>query len=245
MMENYSKVPNLDNVYFTEDALECPHCQTNMVPKFLFGYICPNSILEMNAENPLVLFVICTQKNCKASFLAEYKIEISSSGKIGPVKYFYSTSGVYYYSEYEEYPDEIEYYEKMIKKRPFYKSFIDIYKEAFTAESNSLGQIAGMGYRKAIEFLVKEYAMHLNSEKAETIASTALGTVINNYLSFDEELLNISKRASWLGNDEVHYLKKWIGKDINDLKKVILLTIQTIERVESIKDYINDMKDPR
>ncbi len=38
-----------------------------------------------------------------------------------------------------------------------------------------------------------------------------------------------AKRASWLGNDETHYLRKWEGKDLEDLKELLRLVVTTIE----------------
>jgi len=47
-----------------------------------------------------------------------------------------------------------------------------------------------------------------------------LNTVITKYLSGDK-LPVVSKRAAWLGNDETHYERRWVGKDLQDLKKLI------------------------
>ena len=37
-----------------------------------------------------------------------------------------------------------------------------------------------------------------------------------------------ASRATWLGNDETHYIKKWPDKDLSDLKKLIDLTLHWI-----------------
>jgi len=46
------------------------------------------------------------------------------------------------------FPKEVEKYSK---------NFIVIYNQAFTAEINGLTEICGLGYRKAFEFLIKDY----------------------------------------------------------------------------------------
>jgi hypothetical protein len=43
-------------------------------------------------------------------------------------------------------------------------NFCDIYNEAYSAEQQSLMQICGMGYRKALEFLIKDYLIYLKPE---------------------------------------------------------------------------------
>ena len=35
--------------------------------------------------------------------------------------------------------------------------FLTIYNQSLSAEDNNLDQIAGIGYRKALEFLIKDY----------------------------------------------------------------------------------------
>ena len=51
----------------------------------------------------------------------------------------------------------------------------------------------------------------------------------------------MAKRAAWLGNDETHYLRKWEGKDLDELKRLIELTIRWIEMVELSDGYIEEM----
>lgn len=38
-----------------------------------------------------------------------------------------------------------------------------------------------------------------------------------------------AQRAAWLGNDEVHYLRKWEEHDLQDLKQLIQLMVTTIQ----------------
>jgi hypothetical protein len=37
-----------------------------------------------------------------------------------------------------------------------------------------------------------------------------------------------ASRATWLGNDETHYVRTWEDKDLSDLKKLIDLTLYWI-----------------
>jgi archaellum biogenesis ATPase FlaH len=132
-----------------------------------------------------------------------------------------------------------------VSRRPFYESFLKIYTQSSSAEASGLDQIAGMGYRKAFEFLIKDYAQYLKQDQSDRITKMPLIQVIKEFLADDKRLVDIASRAAWLGNDESHYLKKWIDKDISDLKKVIILTLQSIEHTEATNEYISSMPSPK
>lgn len=102
-----------------------------------------------------------------------------------------------------------------------------IYEQALRAEENDLDQIAGLGYRKALEFLVKDYAISQNPSDAENIKQRALNNCIETFIKYPKAKA-LAKRAAWLGNDYAHYLKKHTDRDISDLKKLISLTMQWI-----------------
>jgi len=98
--------------------------------------------------------------------------------------------------------------------------FVLVYNQALEAENRNLDQIAGLGYRKSLEFLIKDFCIHKNPEHDKKIKKLFLGDVISNYIE-DERILNPAKISAWLGNDHAHYVAKWENKDINDLKKFI------------------------
>jgi len=53
---------------------------------------------------------------------------------------------------------------------------------------------------------------------------------------------SVAERATWLGNDETHYYRKWENKDISDLKALLRLTINAIENQLLAESYENEMK---
>ena len=95
-------------------------------------------------------------------------------------------------------------------------NFVSIYKEAEEAQQLGLSQIAGPGYRKAFEFLIKDYAISIKPENQVDIESMFSGNVVKEFIT-DPRIQAVAKRALWLGNDETHYLKKWVAHDIDDL----------------------------
>lgn len=99
-----------------------------------------------------------------------------------------------------------------------------IYNQAYAAEQMRLGEITGVGYRKALEFLIKDFAGHKYPDQQSKILSTPLASCIKLFID-DPRIKKVAERAVWLGNDETHYLRKWSDKDIHDLKLLIQLTI--------------------
>jgi len=125
--------------------------------------------------------------------------------------------------------------------------FCAIYEQAQKAEQHGLELVAGPGYRKALEFLIKDYIISGFTEKDEALAAkkdtvekTQLGTCIATHIK-NENIKGIAKRAAWLGNDETHYVRKWEDKDLQDLKKLIRLTLHWIEMETLTGEVIADM----
>jgi hypothetical protein len=123
-------------------------------------------------------------------------------------------------------------------------SFASIYTESHTAKEMGLEQIAGPGFRKAFEFLIKDYAQtRLKDDKTkEEVAKVFVGTVVSKFIE-DPRIQDIAKRALWLGNDETHYLRKWTEHDIEDLIALIRLTIHWIEMELLSERYKQEMPD--
>lgn len=113
--------------------------------------------------------------------------------------------------------------------------FCTVYKEASLAESYGLDQVCGVGYGKALEFLIKDYAKRENSSVAGDIEKASLVACIERYIS-DPGIRNSSNLARWLRNDETHYVRKYLGRDIKDLRRLIDLTVALIENAERRRD---------
>lgn len=119
-------------------------------------------------------------------------------------------------------------------------TFVEIFNQSMEAESKELDQLVGIGLRKALEFLVKDYAIAENPGTEEEIRRTLLGNCISQYVS-DPNVRECAKRAAWLGNDETHYTRKWETKDITDLKLLVRLTVNWIDNSLLTKKYIAEM----
>src|SRR5690606_2347047 len=100
------------------------------------------------------------------------------------------------------------------------------------------------GYRKALEFLIKDYAISLHPDKVDEIKKLQLVPVINKFLTGDQ-LPVVSVRAAWLGNDETHYERRWAGKELKDLKNLIEATAYFIAMQRLVGNLPQEMPDPK
>lgn len=107
-------------------------------------------------------------------------------------------------------------------------NFCDVYAQSCKAEQEHLDLIAGMGYRRALEFLCKDYAVSLHPDEYEQILAMPLAQCIKKYI--DKRVISqLAERVAWLGNDHAHYISKHPDKDLNDLKKILEMVIKWID----------------
>src|SRR4029077_20095301 len=111
----------------------------------------------------------------------------------------------YYYSKPQQLKDRT-FSPTILKISP---DFCEIFNQAQKTEQQQWGMVAGPGYRKALEFLVKDYLRGLDPTKKEIIQATILGNLIANNIGHPK-IKAMAIRAAWLGNDETHYLRKWV-----------------------------------
>ena len=78
---------------------------------------------------------------------------------------------------------ERDFDDKLKKVSP---QFVKIYNQALKAEEYSLDEIAGLGYRKALEFLIKDFAIYNNPDKAEEIKLTWMMKCLKDYIDNDK-----------------------------------------------------------
>lgn len=120
--------------------------------------------------------------------------------------------------------------------------FVSIYNQAYFAEQINLDQICGVGYRKALEFLIKDYLISKETDEQikDIIKKKFLNNCIQDHVQNDN-IKNVAKRAVWLGNDETHYVRVWANKDVNNLKQLIDLTVRWIENEVETERVLQEM----
>ncbi|VXB42810.1 conserved hypothetical protein [Pseudomonas sp. 8BK] len=205
----------------------CPQCHHALNPKVLEATLNGNS-----SSNGTLLEIAfkCTHRSCQSMFIGQYERRLTQSGgaKVGVFHFKQSIPQKYLAPKI---PPEVE---------EISASFKAIYEQACAAETFQLNEIAGVGYRKALEFLIKDYCIHKKPEQEESIKTSLLGAVINNHVE-DVNLKTCAQRAAWLGNDETHYVRKWENKDIKDLKTLIELSCVWVRSSVLTEKYLAEM----
>ena len=189
------------NITFDEPT-ECPLCKHAIKAQELHiaGYV--------NNDNQDLLAVLYLCKNCFQPFVAHFAMtENPRTGYLNGELMLIGPSSFT--------PKEFD--PKISALSP---SFCEIYNQASEAETLNLDQIAGIGYRKALEFLVKDFCVHQHPDEENPIKGKLLGDVIRDYVD-NSRIKTLAQKASWIGNDETHYIRKHEDRDINDMKNFI------------------------
>ena len=122
--------------------------------------------------------------------------------------------------------------------------FVEVYHQAESAEASKLTELCGIGYRKALEFLVKDYAISSHPEHKEQIESSLLSKCITDYID-NEKIKTLAKASAWIGNDETHYVRKHQDYNVHDLKRFIKATVAYIEYELSFAEAFDFLNNPQ
>ena len=208
---------------YSEFPDACPICHHAIVPREVSA-----AYKGEAREGTLNLLLQCPRKACEYCFVALY--EAAPGTGQGP-DYHRLVSTWPRTAQTEAFSDVI---------RGMSPAFVEIYNQAMEAEAAALDQLTGIGLRKALEFLVKDFAVSRAPKKEKEIRQRFLGKVISSYID-DANVAACAKRAAWLGNDEAHYTRRWEDQDIDDLKRLLRLTVNWIENVLLTEAYVAEM----
>lgn len=201
---------NLKNINILD---QCLQCKKEAVPELISCYTC-DSLSSTSINVGILLFC----PHCGHFYVREY-----SATKISDYSRDYTCS-----KEITKPYDIIVNIHIPENINNISKEFIELYKQSAKAEEIGLDKICGPGYRKSLEFLIKDYAIHINPDKENEIKKASLGQVIENYYGSMPQLQSLSKMATYIGNDETHYIRKWNDQDIKSMKKFIMSAVNLI-----------------
>ncbi len=209
-----------ESTYEYEDNPDlCPICHVHISPRRIDGILIAST--SYGGEKLEIVFR-CARQGCSRFFIAVYE----KKGNSFSLQWLLPRM-----------PKKADFGELVEQSS---KSFIEIYNQAVEAEAIGLNEIAGIGFRKALEFLIKDFAISVSPDKEESIKKTAVGNVISTYVD-DSRIKSTAERAVWLGNDEAHYVRKWEGKDVSDLKTLIKITANWVENFLLTEKYNSEM----
>ena len=219
---------------FTQRSLKLARTVTKPLrPKNVYSHYHPTGLT-------LEVVYQCPRQSCRRLFLAHYEHPIPENKENRPL----DTATEYLFLLKSVVPHDIPRHEFPDAIGSISPSFVEIYNQAAHAETLGLTRIAGPGYRKALEFLIKDYVISENPDNRHTIERIELSDVIANHVS-EPEIRSTASWAAWLGNDETHFLRRWKDHDINDLKQLIKLTVRWIETVERTATYEDEMPEKK
>lgn len=230
------------NLQNSEDAdfrikapLNCPHCGDNSsYSKISAFYFLNNPFKPFDPFNPLLqargvkhLVVTFYCKGCSNLFFTQYKIpydvcnflleeEIPVPVNIYPT--FHASIA---------HPRQIE---------SFSPRFVQTYKEAQYSEELGFMEICGIGYRKALEILIKDFAIKMHPEAKSLIEKKlSLNDCIEKYIDNpDARIFALASKN--IGNDMTHYVRKHQDCTIEDMKSFIQLAESFInDKLELLK----------
>lgn len=133
----------------------CPYCNYTISPIPIAGF-------DSHDRNTFIGLLKCSNTSCGLGFTAHFR-------KVRDNNFEFSDIPTY-----------------TIKKRDWGSyickvspSFVEIFNQAYHAEQYKLKEICGVGYRKAIEFLIKDYLISIYPEQKDKVLNLFLGKCIS------------------------------------------------------------------
>jgi hypothetical protein len=242
MQVNANNAPGSGNInVYVPDVPECPMCRHAIEPAVWgAGLYAEAPVANASGSHPVDVQVVlrCPRVSCRRLFIARYKCSdesppngIGLSGRDWDLVDLSPRT-----HKPKGFPEEVQ----RVSRR-----FAEIHDQASAAEESGLDLICGVGYRKALEFLIKDFLKYRTTDEAKqaNIEKAQLATCIA-YID-DSRLKTTASRAAWLGNDETHYVRKWEDKDLQDLKKLIDLTVYWVSAQILTSELESSMPDSR
>lgn len=199
-------------------------CEFEQLPTN-FAYV--NQLQPENIAGDFHCAFIYTCPSCHRYIIIDYAIS-PRIYETHVIKYNYTFSSNANYP----FPDNLETLSPRFKK---------IYKQASRAENSGLDELSGFGYRKALEFLIKDYLIKNKMNDGQKIKSDSLNNCIKRLN--DSDLQNVSRISTGIGNDSTHYVLENPDLGLDDLKNYLDVTAQYIAfklRAQTAKLYIDD-----
>lgn len=206
----------------------CPHCKRSGKQRFIHAF---KTVGEFDDYDAILLSFCYACKSTAVHFLNGY-LDQNDEWTYTSAKSIPAMGENITISDYisDEFPD-----------------FKKIYEQSVIAEESELDLIAGMGYRKAVEFLVSDYLIKFpeksNGASKDWVKNPKISLNQKIQKISDPRIQTVSKAIAWIGNDETHYTRRHEDKGINSMKtfiKALLALIEFDKTVSEAKQFISE-----
>lgn len=189
---------NGNEIYYLPLPVICPHCST----------VCDPIIKSMGIASNIRIIVL-TANCCKRPFYAVYSVVGKSSG--GTIEHECNLLTVY--------PSSIsKTFDALISDLS--PRFVELYNQAYEAEQRGHIDLAGTGYRSALEVLIKDFAIKYKGADHDKTARRRLKDVINEYYPVPDAK-GLAHITRILGNDYTHYEQEYSDIEFNTFKEYV------------------------
>lgn len=183
--------------------VECPHCGAYSTPQI-------SAHTSISYSGMKIWFFIFYNDCCDKQSFAIYKKQGSNAEFLGILPVVHKMP---------------QLPESLGKISP---RFVSLFQQSFDAEQNSYFELAGSGYRNAIEVLIKDFAIQELKVPEKEVRKKSLSQAIEAYLpsinaSISADVMRV------LGNDYTHYERKYEDIDFQVLKRYLQIFINSID----------------
>lgn len=218
-MSTFKNAPNTPTGKVTQETIDiatsCPHCGISLMPNILYAALIEDEVYD--SDNTIFVFNHCPK--CNKCFISRHIYDSSTD-----IYMFDSSSQINFF--------RVDFSKNIQDLSP---NFTSIFTDTAHAESLGLTSICGMGYRKALEFLVKDYSISIAPGDKENISKMPLAQCIDKYIA-NPKLKTLAKASAWLGNDETHYVRKHTAHGLPELKAYITALVNYVDTELSCLD---------
>ena len=211
---------------------QCPHCQKYVNPIVQWKYAVPGAQDTEYRAIPkgLQLVVLCPNQECLNLYIVDFQL----TQGVGTVNRPFHVKVKGYIPIV---PLRLDFAERLEEISPY---FPEIYNQAYAAEQYGLNEVAGAGYRKALEFLLKDFAILMHPDEAEEIGEASFRDVLRRWVS-SRKVTSMAARAAWLGNDHTHYVRKWDDRTLEDLKALLRVVVNWVLLESETSEILSTM----
>ncbi|WP_367376836.1 DUF4145 domain-containing protein [Lactiplantibacillus plantarum] len=187
----------------------CPYCLLIQKPDMVLEHLILDSTSGFDRESKDYCVMLFQCIECDRYFTQDYKIV----GHLDPLE---TRTLPTLHRPFTNYPDFLKKINTVSPK------FVEIYKQCIQAKNNELVELTGIGLRRAIEFLVKDYGIFMldyseTDLTKEKISKDSLYNAIQDVFKDDTFIFDLIDESRWIGNNKTHYTDTSDDDSINEM----------------------------